>query len=303
MKTDPAAGASLVAASNEITYDDKLVSAWARRDPEAAWAWAQELPDQISRSQALRMMIHQWAKTDPDRVAATLSALPDGWTKWQLYASHAAQLAAVDPAAAVAWAQAAPTEGLRRQASLEAARGLARSDPTGALDILRSLDLSSGDRLPGWEVKGPGGGDNPEVYSANGTVAALAEAAPEATMAFVAGLSEGTETPGLVQSAFSTWMRQDSMAASEWLAGQPAGKVKEFATLELIEHLSRGPEPDFDAALQWADTLPGEHRQDGLIGLFARWGQRDAAAAREALANPAVPASVRKSLSRLFSKP
>jgi hypothetical protein len=303
MPTDPAAGATLVAAASETVDYDKLVSTWARRDPEAALAWAQTLPDQVSRVQALGVLIDQWAKTDPDRIAATLTALPDGWTKWQLYASHAARLAVVDPAAAVAWAQAAPTEGLRRQASLEAARGLVRSDPAGALDILRGLDLSSDQGLPGWKVKGPDGGDHSEVFSASGTVAAVAEAAPEATMALLAGLSEGPESHALVQTAFSTWMRKDSMAASEWLAGQPAGSVRESSTVELVDHLSRGVEPDFDAALQWANTLSAENQHVELRTLLIRWRQRDAAAARAALDHPAVPADVRDVLSRMFSKP
>jgi hypothetical protein len=304
MPTDPAAGATLIAASTESVDHDKLVSAWARRDPEAALAWAQALPDKVFRVEALIVMIDQWAKTDPDRIAATLTALPDGWTKWQLYATHTARLAVVDPAAAMAWAQAAPTEGLRRQASLEAARGLARSDPAGALDILRGLDLSSDEGLPGWRVKGPDGGDHSEVYSStSGTVAAVAEAAPEATMTFVAGLSEGPETHGLVQSAFSTWMWKDSMAASGWLAGQPAGAVRESAAVELVEHLSQGVEPDFDAALHWANTLSAENQRKHLRSVFGRWRQRDAAAARAALDHPGVPADVRDVLSPLLSKP
>ncbi|MFN0126714.1 MAG: hypothetical protein ACKV19_08520 [Verrucomicrobiales bacterium] len=305
MRTDPAAGALLVAASDESRDQDKLVSTWAWRDPEAALAWAKALPDQVLRVAALGVLIDQWAKTDPDRIAAALTALPDGRTKWQFYASHAARLAATDPEAALAWAQAAPTEGLRRHASLAAARELAGSDPAAGLDILRGLDLSLTDEMSSLQVKRPDGTDDDDSQdnSATWTVSEIADAAPEATMAFLTGLPTGPATGPLTDAAFSAWMRRDSMAASAWLAGQPAGEVKEYATGVLVDQLSRGAEPDFDAALRWALTLPSGNQQDKIRSLFLMWRQRDAPAARAALDHPGVPAGLRESLSRAFSQP
>lgn len=283
MRTDPAAGASLVAASQYSIDSDGLISSWARRDPEKALAWAQALPDQERRAEALGVLIEQWAKTDPDRVAAAVTSLPDGRTKWQAYASHAARLAAVDPAAALAWTEAAPTEGLRRQATLEAARGLASRDAAGALDILRGLDWSSSFETSALRVRRPDGTEESDGYSASLAIAEIAVAAPQAAMAFVAELPPGTEIQSLASEAFSTWVKHDAAAASEWLTGQPAGEVKESATEALIDYLRSGPERDFDAALRWAETLPGESAEGYIEQVLLDWHSEDEAAARAAL--------------------
>lgn len=243
---------------SESVDEGGVVRGWARRDPEAAWAWAQSIPDQERRDRALDILTDQWSKTDPDRLSTALTSLPDGWTKWRMYIDHGARLAATDPSLARAWVEAAPSPLLRREATLEMARGLAATDPEGAVAMLHGVDWSSSGETSGIMIRFPGGGSGSAHYQPMPAVEEIARVAPEATVAFAASLPADVPwAKGMVRAAFSSWAGQDSMAASQWLAAQPEGPTKQASISVLVRQLVNGPAPDFDAALRWALTLPG----------------------------------------------
>lgn len=284
MATDPAAGATLAAAWSEVSVDQGgLVRRWAQRDPEAAWAWAQSLPDRARRNDTLQVLVDQWAKTDPDRLSAAITSLPDGWNKWRFYVDHGARLAASDPASARAWVEAAPTELLRREATLEMARGLAGTDPEAAVAVLKGLDWSSAGETSSITIRTPNGNSGMTSYHPASAVEEIARAAPEATVSFAASLpSDAPWAASMMSQAFSEWVGQDAMVASQWLANQPEGPTKYASTYALIRQLTQGPEPDFDSAYRWALTLPDETRHIPR-SVIREWSQRDPAAARAAM--------------------
>jgi hypothetical protein len=308
MKTDPAAGATLAAAWGYSVDQDHLISGWARREPEAALAWAQALPDLARRREAMTVLLDQWAVHHPEKVGPAIEALPESRQKWQLFVQHANRLATVDPDAARAWAETAPTPQLRREATVELARGLAAADPTGALEVLRGLDWSN----PDWtRIDGPSFGRQrtlrPDGMGISGedslpsVVAGITAAAPIEGMTFVASLPASEPVYDLTRRAFQTWIGRDSMAASEWLAGQPAGPTRHAGAEQLAMYLTQGEEPDFEAAAQWALSVPKEEsRGNTTRRVFQEWHQRDAEAARAFLNGPDCPPEVRASMASLL---
>lgn len=305
MRMDPAAGATLVGAWNHSINHENHVSTWASRDPEAALTWAQGLPDQTRRTEALEVLVTQWAATNPEKIAPVIAALPEGRTKWKLYAEHTARLAATDPAAAREWVEAAPTARVRQEALVHLARGLAPTDPTAALATLGTLSWGQrGDSLHAQSIYRPGGSESEGGGPAGQALVRIASVAPESAMTFVTQLPLDAPVTDLTPQVFDVWMQKDSIAASEWLAGQTTGEMKNSATMALVRNLIHGAEPDYDAAWRWAMTLPKAHEQAGLArDVLRRWGMRDAQAARAALDDPAVSAELRAVMTKQLAKP
>ncbi|MFN0129425.1 MAG: hypothetical protein ACKV19_22395 [Verrucomicrobiales bacterium] len=146
MKVDPVAGATLAAAWNHSLDPEHLVSGWARREADAALAWAQALPDQARRSEALGIVLAQWAATHPEKVGPAIEAMPDGRTKWKLYAEHtrslaatATQWAAESPQVAADWAATLPPGEARAWAAANVAGQWQLYDEAAARAWIESL--------------------------------------------------------------------------------------------------------------------------------------------------------------------
>jgi hypothetical protein len=303
MRVDPAAGATLAAAWHDAIDDENLISAWARRDPEAALAWAQALPDSTRRAEAMGVLLDQWAAVHPEKVGPAIAALPEGAAKWKLYADHAKRLAAIDPERARAWVDAAPTPLLRNEATIELARGLAATDAGAALEVLRGLDWSlQGETVHQKFLLTPGSaslsGENPSFQ----VIMEISAAAPAESLAFVASLPPEARVEDLARAAFGSWLQRDSLSASEWLADQPAGVLRQIATEKLARHLIGEVAPDFEAAAHWALTLPVENGVNGVVReVFGEWRSRDREAAQAFLDQSACHPKVREVILLVFA--
>lgn len=296
MKVDPVAGATLAAAWNYTINSDNLISGWTRREPEAALAWASGLPELSKREEALRLVLDQWGATHPEKVEPAIKALPEGRMKWKFYAEHANRLATTNPEVAHAWVEAAPTPLLRREAAAEHARGLISSDPAAALEVLRGQDWSDAHlSLANRRILRPGGQD---IFGGNAltdVVTEISGVAPAETLSFVGSLPAASPLKAhLTREAFQSWVSHDSMSASQWLANQPAGPARHSAAEQLALHLSRGPSPDFEAAAQWALTLPRNPGISTVVSqVFQEWRGRDREAAQAFIDQPECPPEVR----------
>jgi len=79
-----------------------------------------------------------------------------------------------------------------------------------------------------------------------------------------------------IRGLFSTWTRNDYVAAGEWLTQAPAGAGKESATEAYIEAISTY---DPDTAYQWAKTLPEGKKEFSIQQIYQNLKRKDLAAA------------------------
>jgi hypothetical protein len=92
---DPATAATLMAKVTEPGVRDtaiaNLAKNWGSKNPQAAVAWAQSLPDSdgAARNSALRVIVNTWSKYDSSAAAAFVQKAPDP-TIYQLAAPAAA---------------------------------------------------------------------------------------------------------------------------------------------------------------------------------------------------------------------
>ncbi|MDB4491852.1 hypothetical protein N9260_02415 [bacterium] len=79
----------------------------------------------------------------------------------------------------------------------------------------------------------------------------------------------------------SAWIRQDSLAASEWIGELPAGPSRDAAVRRLVNQI-QGDDPS--SAFAWATTLGDESRRTSeLQSVLSQWKQTDPNAALQAL--------------------
>ena len=84
-----------------------------------------------------------------------------------------------------------------------------------------------------------------------------------------------------VNEATQNWLRQDSIAASEWVGELPSGAARDSAVGILIGHIKQD---DPSAAFAWATTLENEdQRQREFSRVLKTWKTSDPNAAMGAL--------------------
>ena len=100
------------------------------------------------------------------------------------------------------------------------------------------------------------------------------------------------------QSAVGGWAQADAFAASEWLADQPAGPLREAAVEGLIGALSYNAPED---ALEWAATLTDpQQRESQQMNILQNLIWRDTQRAKTLAAELSFSEPMRKSLDQMI---
>jgi hypothetical protein len=117
---------------------------WAKRDPEAAAQWVNQVTDPDLREQLTGSLAMGYAERDPfQAVDWALQSLPPGQVLDQSLADIAWTWAMRDPATAGTWVAQFP-EGQTRQMSLESLMNVwGNHDPNAALTWIESLPEGS----------------------------------------------------------------------------------------------------------------------------------------------------------------
>lgn len=152
--TDPTAALAMgdgLTDWQQTRFLSRFVSGWASTAPEAARAWALQVPDPQTRARLMSRVLAEQVKTDPVGAAQTFAQMPpeDGEVRQRTARQIASQWAANDTLAAMQW-----SDSLSNQADREAAkRGIRSSAPIGI-----GARLSVGDDgLPVLDSLVPGG--------------------------------------------------------------------------------------------------------------------------------------------------
>ena len=235
-----------------------LASDFMWLDPEKAVAWLGTLPERV-RDVVGPHAVRNLAQEDPQRAAALLAShesLPDR----DSLARQVGQLwSGSDPRQAFAWAVQMPTE-----MAGAALRGVMdqwlESDYDEAVRQISRMDASQVTAaLPGLAEKVP---DN-EVPG----------------LALSLGGPAGDEhQTSAAASLASRWADADAFAASEWLANQATGPVRDSAILGFANRLAQ---EDPESAFEWVAVIADrEARNDALDTGIRDWLDQDPEAAR-----------------------
>lgn len=247
-------------------------AAWAKSDPQAALAFATDLP--VTQRTALAgSVISHWARENPADAAAYVRALPDAAQRAQLAVPLVEAWAKTDPEKALAWTQ----DSLRGEARATALGGIVGS--LAAQDVSRAAELVAGLDAGGSKNKAIASLVEPWLAKAGGaTVADWLLKLPEAD----------AREAGFERLGFQ-WLWNAGKGGASEAAALATGPQRDLVPLNFTMIVA-GNEArrDPEAAMKWAGDLPESHIPAVRERILGEWLQsRPDAAAQWVLAQPA----------------
>ncbi|MES2708624.1 MAG: hypothetical protein V4726_18665 [Verrucomicrobiota bacterium] len=295
VKHDPPA-AMKAAREMGVSYAQREFQKWLRQDPGAARAWMEGVTDAGERRLLETATLSELTVSNPAAAMREIAGLPLGVRQTRLIANAMSELGRQDPAAARLAAEALPSAYARSQALAVLAGGLASQDAGAAAALIPGIDwnLLKDSQPAAWQYTGPDGKavsgkptdwwGNPQDGKATRTLLTkLMSGDPQRTAEALAALPESSRAP--VSAAIGAWAGQQPEAASAWVRDLPDGPARDSGIEGLATWLARdSPDPDFPAALEWAQSASPDRRFDILQQTFTAWKRKDPAAARRAAA-------------------
>jgi hypothetical protein len=287
VEKDPLAAAARMVdltESQQVELAASIASSWGKRAPELAAAWARDQLQGEARDQALLSVSADWAAVNPIAAAECgLSVLSEG-RRQEFLKTVGMQWGRQDSAAAIDWGAQLPQ------------------------DITRDSFLA-------------------------GISSTLAETSPLKAAQLVASLGDHSLAEETALTVVIEWARQQPEAAADWVKQFPVGHLREQALWNLVSVSSEqsfslpkplllswpeGPERDL-AIRHYLDEVlqvqPGQGvdilsainnddlRQEETERLVQHWLMQDPPAARQWLAQTAVPAQSSQPISNPDSAP
>jgi hypothetical protein len=290
---DPAGAATL--AMEQKANLNAVLEDWTTRQPEAALAWINALPESTSKRGALESFVRKRCQMDPAAGLPEALKLPPGQSRDTLATDAIVALARTDPAAAQAAAAALPPGAGRQQALGSLAERLVDENPAHALKMLSEIVWSQADpateRQFEYFVQGGGGTGwtsdpwaQEPPFSAKGALEKLVDHDAASTISALAALPAERGAP--LADAVWQWSAKEPEAASTWLRDQPPGEARDRGIDGLVRRLTDKEHNDFEAALTWAASATPSSRDKLLrkaLNNFSSTDQPAAAAAAEKL--------------------
>jgi RNA polymerase sigma factor (sigma-70 family) len=130
-----------VPAADRPKASSVLAGRWAASDPDAAIAWASQLPDAEARIQSYASIAGRWAKADSYETSAWIKSLPEGRERDESTGALVKSIAQEEPDSAFTWAQTIRDPNQRQTSLTAALEGWARRDLAGALRQMEATEL------------------------------------------------------------------------------------------------------------------------------------------------------------------
>jgi hypothetical protein len=278
-KIAPEESAKFVLASDpaDRLHISEVISAWADKDPQAAFAWSAQNLKGPEMPSSLGSALFQWAKHDPAAALAAADDLAPGM-RAQLLSNVLTSWGQSDPRKAFDFAKQMP--GIDRDRAMEnVIKGWSYADPVaaaGALAAMPSVGLGGAFDSVAWQL-----GDKDPAFGFN----------------WAEGLSEAGTGASAVQKITEDWGKKDASAASDRISKLKTGEFRDHAIQGLVESI-RNLDPDSAAA--WADSIGGpDARAKTLRTVVDNWRATDHAAAQTFVTGMA-PGSLKTEMQRLL---
>jgi hypothetical protein len=277
---DPLAAAAWIANLPErlrVELAAAIASAWGKREPELAAAWARDQLDGEAREQALLSVSADWTLANPVAAAEYGLTISTQMRQEEFLKTVGTQWGRQDSVAALAWADRS-LRGMARESFLSGlCSTLAETSPLQAAQLVASL-----------------GNSQLAVDSALTVVLELGRQQPETAAEWVKLFPAGLRERGLLELV-SLWAQQSSDSAPPALLSWPQGLELDQAIRKYLDEIlevrpANGVEVLFVISNE-------ELRREETERLAQHWLMRDASAARHWLAQRAVTRDPAQSLS------
>ena len=306
---DPEAAMAWIAQVPDSVQDlcvKKVANAYALRDSEAAFSWANKIAD-LYRTCALNEVLTVITATDAPGAMKKALSITNLHTQSFIVQSVAVAWAKTDAPAAFQNALSIADPGLQQFALCSIIPHVAESHPEGLERMLPQVAGSARHAVQTqllqqkFQESMEAGIDylftlarskeEQDVGIANASGHTLgkfwSERDPAAGASWLGQLPEGRLRIEATVTLAGFWMERDAIAASAWINTLPSGPEKDAIAYHFVDKLW---ETDSDRAAMWAGQIQeADVRKEACKWTFARWLQKDYAAAAQALQKVDVP--------------
>jgi len=256
-----------------------ILTTWAASDPDAAIRWAQEHhnADDDEGNPWMIGVIQGLASTDPARASQLLASMNFSEERGEAMAALLPSILAQGADAAHAWAEAITDENLKQGAIGRVAEALAAKDPAGTA---------------AWLAQNPG---EAAQRSMDNVISTWMEQDKDAAIAYYKGLPSGEVRTNALRGVASSMAMENPQAAADFL-DQNAAYAND-RVYQQFAWTSFGQAPDLAANYigKISDPREQERMYDRMIG---GWIRRDPNAATSWLNSASLPANVSERLHR-----
>jgi hypothetical protein len=228
---------------------DTIATNWSNTDPNAALAWAQNLPDTESAS-AFNSIVAIWLKSDPAAAATYVQNSPDQAAFLSTDPALAQTLAASNPQAALDFAYSLPDGEAKNQALNNVLVSMAPLDFTDAWTDAAALPVA----------------DNPVGIMTN-LVGTLANKDPAQAAGLIAQFPAGAAQDSVTSTVAAIWVSQDPQAFTVWLTSLQPGDVRDTAIAALVSSSQAAKNPA--GVLEWVNTVSNPQIKAALLQQLA----------------------------------
>jgi len=249
-----------------------IVEEWSGKDPNAALAWAKQLPRGQMRQIAFNCALPEFEKHDAASAVTSLLKLPDGLERNDLLKRIVWSWAEQDPNAARAWASSLPAGSMRLSVLPSVVFGWTRTDPKAASDYVHQLS-----------------DDDERIDCIHSVMDAWVSRDPRAAVAWMAQLPKDDQMPDLFHFAVLNWPKDDPDGFEEWIATVS----DRDHLLEMRAGMIQQNDPA--RALRLISMMDDEEKRSGLMQNVAKdWLRIDESAAKAWVAESQLPEDFKK---------
>lgn len=235
-----------------------VAGAWARQDPEGAFAWSLTL-DGRQQEQAAAAVVSHVVASDPEKATGMAMQMDEGAVRAEVVEELVEMWSHSAPDQALDWAVSLSGDE-RREAMQESVDEWAKSDPAAVASYLSQLSSS----------------ESIEPYLSS-VASRWSQNEPAQAAEWVLTQAEGRGTRDAMGHVMWNWTQQDPEGAGTWLRNQPEGASRDGAVIGLAKASS-----SFDpaAATQWANSISDTRRREEMVRYsLGQWRKADPEAA------------------------
>jgi len=257
------------------------VEFWSREDPQSAADWIAGMANDGSKATAAKTLARNWVKQSPEEAGAWVSGMPPGAVRREASEALVQAWGEDDPEAASIWALKEAEYTGDRELLATSLRQYAAVEPEAAEGFVR-------------EVQSAYGASAPEAVHAYVSERAKNDPAETARWMDALGADDPLALDSNARVLAAEWSRSDSVAASAWIADQPAGPRRDAAIQGFTDSVA-AYEPE--AAAAWSNTISNpDLRMRTLTMTVESWARAQPAEALEWVKNAQLEPALRTAL-------
>jgi hypothetical protein len=255
----------------------QIIGTWARNDFSAATNFVSGLTNDAQKISAQLALAEPWAQRDARDLATNALALPTGEVQTVWLAAACEQLATNDFAGTVALLSPLADVQLRQEFLAHAAHVAAGTQPDAAAKFIATL---------------PAGDD--QQAAMQGLLSVWATNQPAAALDWLSTFPETNAQPQAVQFVLNAWAQGEPAAADHWLANSQTGATNELFISAFLD----GAVAKYPAfAAQWTQSVTNETlRQKFQVQVAQQWLKSDTNAAAKWIDSLNLPAAAKAAI-------